>query len=65
MYEHHGTYVLDPLVDNDTNSMWGDVVDTPRPTVVTLVGHSLLLGTVSLSNTNVPIINLSRVQKTG
>ena len=63
MYEHHGAYVLYPLVDNDSNSVWGDVVDTSRPTMVTLMGHSLLLRTVSLANTNVPIINLHRVEK--
>ena len=41
-------YVLDPLVDNDTDSMWGNVVYAPCATVVTLVGHTLLLRTITL-----------------
>ena len=41
-------YLLDPLVDNDTDCMWGNVVYAPCATVVTLVGHTLLLRTITL-----------------
>ena len=35
-------YLPDSLVDNDAQSVLGDIVHTARPAVVHLVGHTLL-----------------------
>ncbi len=40
--------VSDLLVDDDSNSVWGHVEDTPSSAVVGLVWHTLLEGTATL-----------------
>lgn len=59
--------VADDLVDNDTDSVGGDVVDDSSPSVVVFVRHTLLLGGVCLDIDDVTdaVVNEVRRQFNG
>lgn len=51
-------YLLDLLVNNDTDSMLGYVVNSSRFAMVALMGHTLLNGTCALERNHKVSLNI-------
>lgn len=55
----------DLLVDNDTNSVLGDIEDPTGLSVVELVWHTLLEGTIALDVNNISLFEYSQEGREG